>query len=540
MGSSWAFAENKATVPTNEEKVLPSPQSPLPPVEKTQSQKAISKTSSKTEPSPASSTTSPTSSAKTSSTEISPVGPTTSSTTEASPVSSTTSPASSAKTSSTEISPVGPTTSSTTEASPASSTTSSTTEISPASSTIMPVNEEEDDKTAKQNPSENFAPQTDESESFFDNWLENVSWFFQKKKTPYKIALIPLYFYNKSQGSLLGLRFSSYSSSKKGFYFSAEGSKYLSGPYYRWRMLYIGHRKKVFRSEAMAIYDNHYENYFGEGMETEFSNVIKLVAQRFMVDYNFSYQADNQNFYGGLGARLFFRKEHKKQNEEKHFEDELFVFLRAFAGYDSRDNWKSPQSGSFHRLSLGCRPLSSYCRGDVDLRFYLSLFKAMSWPNIFKNSVWALRAFAGSSFLSPASYSLGYSLSGDNPFQKDLKTLRGFKHNRFRGDKMYFAQSEIRLPLWEKYLSGVLFLELGEVVKYKDSFKGFSSDNLFRLLSLFGYGDSFKGFVVDYGAGLRLGIPPNYDIKLRLDIGTGLDKQNKRNYDFTLAFFQAF
>ena len=216
------------------------------------------------------------------------------------------------------------------------------------------------------------------------------------------------------------------------------------------------------------------------------------------------------------------RKGRKYQEEKKYFDEELFLFLKAFVNYDSRDNWKDPKKGVFHQLSFGCKPIldyhNSYCKGEGDLRFYFSLFKETSLHPSLKNSVLALRAFAGSSFFSPSSYSLAYSLGRQDPFQ-GLNTLRGFKQNRFRGDKIYLAQTEIRLPLWDKYLSGVLFAELGEVARYKEN---------------------FTGFVIDYGGGLRIGLPPDYDMKLRLDYGTGYDKQQKRNDSVVINVFHAF
>ena len=375
--------------------------------------------------------------------------------------------------------------------------------------------------------SEDFAPETKESAEgtgWLDSLSEDVSWFFQEKKTKHKIALAPVYSYNRTQGSRLGLRFLAYSSDKKGYYFALSGSKYLPHPFFRWNIFYIGKRAASFRTESLLVYDNHYENYFGsEGMEAKLSDLITLYAHRLMADYKIFYQALDQDFYLGLGAQFIFRKELPDyQDEETHFEKELFLFFSGFAGYDSRDNWKNPTEGVFHQLSLGCKSIlaypGSYCRGEGDLRFYVSLFKNSEVHHSLKNSVVALRMFAGSSFLSPGTYSTMYSLGGENYFQK-INALRGFKHNRFRGDKIYFAKSEFRFPIWKKYLEGALFTELGEVA---------------------GYEDSFQGFVMSYGGGGRLGIPPDHDMKLRADFGFGADRQNQRNYNFIVSFFQAF
>ena len=381
--------------------------------------------------------------------------------------------------------------------------------------------------TPQHSISEDFAPQAGESiegTSFLNSSLEDWSWFFQEKKTKHKLALTPVYSYNRTQGSRLGLRFFAYSTDKKGYYFAFSGSRYLFHPFSRFNMSYIGHRRGNFRTESSFIYDNHYENYFGEGMKARLSDLKKLYAHRFMADYKMIHQAPNQNFYMGLGAQLFFRKERPQyQGGEIYFNKELFLFLKGFVGYDSRDNWKDPKTGAFHQLSFGCKAIlaypGGYCKGEGDLRFYLSLFKETHFAHSLKNSVVALRVFAGSSFLSPSTYSTAYSLGGENPFQ-NIKTLRGYKQNRFRGDKMYFSQTEIRFPIWKQYLDGAVFAELGETTNYEDPFEG--------------------SVVVDYGGGLRIGLPPDYDMKIRADFGTGRDKQKKRNYNFIVSFFQAF
>jgi len=375
--------------------------------------------------------------------------------------------------------------------------------------------------------SEDFAPQDKEQidgVSVIDSFLEDVSWFFQKKQTRHKIGFSPDYSYNKSQGSRLGLRLFTFSPKKKGYYFSIAGSKYLHQPFEQWIISYISNRESTLRSESSLTYDNHYENYYGEGMSNSLEDVKKLYANRLLLKYKLIYQAPNQSFYLGLGAELHYRNEKPEfqKNQETYFDKEFFLFFKSYLGYDSRNRWKNTSEGVFHQISFACKSIlafpGAYCRGELDLRFYTSLFKNTNYHDILKNSAWALRAFTGSSFLSRSTYSTAYSLSGWNTFQ-NIKSLRGFKYNRFRGDKIYFIQSEYRLPLIKNYLQGALFAEMGEVAAYKQP---------------------FKNFVIDYGGGLRLGVPQDKNMKLRLDVGTGLDTQGIRNYNFIIAFFQAF
>ena len=292
------------------------------------------------------------------------------------------------------------------------------------SSLIESSPEEADLETPENSISEDFAPKAEEVEGtdFLDSLLEDTSWFFQVKKTKHKLGIIPFLHYDTTHSFRLDLRFFSYSSDKKGYYFGFSGSKYLFRPFSRFNISYIGDRKENLRSESSFIYDNHYENHFGQGMLAKYSDLKELYAHRFIVNYKIFYQVPKQNFYFGLGTQIFFRKERPEyQSGKKYFDNELFLFLKGLAVYDSRDNWKEPKTGVFHQLSFGCKPIlayqGSYCKGEGDLRFYISLFKEMDIHQSFKKSVLALRAFAGSSFLSPSSYSLTYSLGGQDIFK---------------------------------------------------------------------------------------------------------------------------
>ena len=393
--------------------------------------------------------------------------------------------------------------------------------------TLQPEIRKEPKKSPPVNSlSESYAPKTKEKIegiNFLSFLSEEVSWFFQKKRTPHKIALTPIYSYNQTQGSRIGLRFFSYSSDLKGYYFAFSGSQYFFRPFSRLDFSYIGDRTKPLRTKSSFIYDNHYENYFGKGMNSKLSDLKKIYSHHFMTNYSLFYQVPDQSFYLGLKTKILFRKERPDHQEGKtYFDNDLLLYLKIFIGYDSRDNWKNPKQGAFHKLSFGCIPSllkkNTYCKAEGDLRFYASFFKHTHLHPSLKNSVFALRAFTGFSFLNPSPYSLMYSLGGYNPFQ-NFNSLRGFKKNRFLGDKIYFMQTEIRVPIWKKYLGGVLFIELGEIAEYKKE---------------------FAGFLVDYGAGLRVGLPPNYDMKIRMDWGTGLTKQKKRVSSFTISVLHAF
>ena len=386
--------------------------------------------------------------------------------------------------------------------------------------------------------SEDLAPSEKEEEtqelSFLGGLVSDSSWFFQKKKTKHKMGIVPYPGYSTTQGFNLGLRFLSYSSSEKGYYLAVSGSKYISNPYLQVGMSFISDRSRGSRIEASFLYDNSFENDFGRGgmLSKKGDRKDDFHVKRAMADFNGIYQIPGSDFYAGLGMQAFYRKAREYKKDDKKHTDR-FILVKAFGGYDSRDNWKNPLQGAFHRLTLACKPRVepkvSWCKAEGDFRFYVSLFKKVELYEAVKNSVFALRFFVGSSLFSASPYIMRYSLGGVDSFQK-FKGLRGFEHNRFRGDRIYMIQSEWRLPLWKKYISGVLFAEMGEV---SEPVKETTEDQAQR--------EQWAGhFVTDFGGGLRIGLPPNYDMNMRIDFGLGLDKQGETSYDWTVKFLHAF
>jgi len=105
----------------------------------------------------------------------------------------------------------------------------------------------------------------------------------------------------------------------------------------------------------------------------------------------------------------------------------------------------------------------------------------------------------GAASMGRRAYATSFSLGG-----ADL--LRGYLANRFRGDAFVAATLELRFPIWG-FVSGVAFADAGRVFRYGDE-----SDLHARALGLAG------------GGGLRIGLPPDWLIKLRFDVGFSRDQ----------------
>ena len=369
------------------------------------------------------------------------------------------------------------------------------------------------------------------------------SWIFDSRKTKQELAFLPVYYMSRTYGPNWGLRFFTFSPEnagskkaapletgfrpKEGFYFSAAVINKMFSPWTKWALDYRKAASPRRELNWAGRFSRYFEPYYKQaGMETKAEEEQLLFSDRLQFRIDWIFKDPSLFFFSaGTGALLFktlkiapsksFSAASASEKEEtKEIENpaEFSIWLKLKAGYDSRDNWKDPGKGVFHQLSLSCLPsfgaAPGYCLSSADLRAYLPL---QQLPFL-KKPLLALRGFAGTSLFAPASYPFSYKLGGSEVF-------RGFTDNRFRGDKIYFGQSELRSLLWKKFVSGALFLELGEAAER---------------------GRPFAGFLWDWGLGLRFALPPSYDIKLRADFGFSKDKFHKRSYNFIVDFFQAF
>ena len=304
-----------------------------------------------------------------------------------------------------------------------------------------------------------------------------------------------------------GIRLFTFSPSEKGYYLSLSVKNQIWKKFFEAQGQFRKKYPNGFEVEAEVDYSNYFDSYFGEGMDTKYSDQVFLYSNQFELRQKIVKKQKNYIFYGVQG-QIIFRKEIPSGVEgEKRIPTELLVVGKALAGHDSRDHWSNTKTGQYHTVSAGCVPSlgygSSFCSFELDLRSYFEIYKKVRL---------ALRGFTGTTLLAPATYSLAYRLGGTD-------VLRGFTDNRFRGDKIYFVQTELRGDLWKEIVSGAVFAELGEVASFD---KKFTNPRW------------------NYGLGLRFGIPPSYNMKVRMDLGFSTDKKDKRKFNFIVDFHQAF
>ncbi len=167
--------------------------------------------------------------------------------------------------------------------------------------------------------------------------------------------------------------------------------------------------------------------------------------------------------------------------------------VRMQLGHDTREGMFSPRFGGLRTLWAEWWPVQGgqvlhRGKAGVELSQFVPLYK----PDV----VLAIRGLGGVSLGEPA-YSTNYRLGG-------IMLLRGYLGNRFRGHHYAAATGELRFPIWS-FVSGAAYGETGMV--WLDD-----QDDPENELAYVG------------GAGLRFGLPPDFLIKLRFDVGFGRDQ----------------
>jgi outer membrane protein insertion porin family len=151
--------------------------------------------------------------------------------------------------------------------------------------------------------------------------------------------------------------------------------------------------------------------------------------------------------------------------------------------WDRRDKLINTRQGDYFQFFVSANPAGGFSQAGFDLRRFARLRRSL---------VLGSRALAGATQGRP-SYLFRYRLGG-------LDTLRGYKDNRFRGSEFFVIQEELRWLL-KKWLSINVSADLGGI---RD--------------------DAYRQLKATAQAGLRLGLPPDWGQKLRVDFGVGADQ----------------
>jgi predicted amidohydrolase YtcJ len=257
------------------------------------------------------------------------------------------------------------------------------------------------------------------------------------------------------------------------------------------------------------LFNNLVGDYYGFGIDTAAGDLLSEDRTRI---YSWVGPAFQLGHGLELGAQVVYGFTHLKDPEPIRalggaWEGDLDghrLGLRAELIHDDRSSTDSSRYGGRRRLwaeAWGLQGTRWAPRGRIG--FDLSQFIPLYAPDL----VLALRAEGGVSFGEPT-YDTNYDVGG-------IYLLRGFNNNRFRGQYYAALGAELRFPIWF-LLSGAAFCEAAMV--WGD-----------------GHPSPWEKIGVVGGGGLRIGLPPDYLVKLRLDVGFGRDQ-----WGIFFAFNEAF
>jgi outer membrane protein assembly factor BamA len=186
--------------------------------------------------------------------------------------------------------------------------------------------------------------------------------------------------------------------------------------------------------------------------------------------------------------------------------DETSFGVGIFQKIDTRERKEDPQEGFVFGTEFAFMPGSfssmtgrdGFSQLQGDFIVYKEILNGVV-PEV----IAAFQLMGGMTFGTPT-YAYNYRLGGAN-------AMRGYLENRFRGEKFYLQQTELRFPIFQP-LSGAAFLGFGDATD-----------------------DQFTNPKLAYGVGIRIGLPPDFINKIRIDLGFGRDQ-----YGFFANFGQTF
>lgn len=235
-----------------------------------------------------------------------------------------------------------------------------------------------------------------------------------------------------------------------------------------------------------------FDPYYGEGSHTQAGDRVDIFGDQFLIVPKAEYKVA-PHFTIGVVSDTRIRVENfvKDRPGVRLFPNETTSSLGLYGRIDYRDRKESPRKGFLAEATVRWAPSAMSSISGKDS--FAQIEAGFSWfTEVVPRFIVAGRVEGGASLGDPT-YMFRYSLGGAD-------RLIGFFENRFRGKFYYLQQTELRFPIWWIFQGG-LFLNLGDVT---------DSD--------------LHTPRVSYGAGLRIGLPPDFIEKARIDVGFTADQ----------------
>ena len=224
-----------------------------------------------------------------------------------------------------------------------------------------------------------------------------------------------------------------------------------------------------------------FDYYYGEGDLTDPHNPLFMRLDHFEAKPTLLYRVIP---HLRLGIFADFRS--RQEEGSQLFPNESSAAYGVHLEWDKRDKLINTRQGDFFQLNLSRHP------GEGDNAFVQLTLDLRRFTRLRRDLVLGSRLVSGATF-GRASYLFRYRLGG-------LDLLRGYKDNRFRGSEFYVFQEELRWQL-KKWLSVNASVDAGDI---RDV--------------------AYQQLKTTAQIGLRLGLPPDWGQKMRIDFSAGYDQ----------------
>jgi outer membrane protein assembly factor BamA len=247
-----------------------------------------------------------------------------------------------------------------------------------------------------------------------------------------------------------------------------------------------------------GLAERSFDNYYGEGDLTSTNNPYVISMEHFESKPTLMYRFVPHfrvGFFDDYRSRVETGSVRSGISESgdlrRLFPDENTNAIGMHVEWDTRDKIINTRKGNFLQLNVtyGSPAWTSwpgaigFTQFQMDLRRFLTLYRHVTLGS----------RLVGALSEGAPTYLFRYRLGG-------LDTMRGYEDNRFRGKNFCVIQEEIRWYII-KWLSVNISTDLGDIGD-----------------------DSFHQAKLTEQVGIRLGLPPDWVQKMRIDLGYGFDQ----------------
>ena len=247
--------------------------------------------------------------------------------------------------------------------------------------------------------------------------------------------------------------------------------------------------------KAVMSASNFFESYYGEEPREIKDDPEKIDVTSTNIKPSIAYKFNESSSWG-----LFLQNKTRQESgirilesgdelSVRTYDDERSLLTGVFLRYENVKETLEDYApiGRLVELTVDGLPSKSSTNIEDQETFLRITYDHREYHQLSKSLNLASRLYAGYSFGTPT-YLYKYRLGGSDQ-------LRGYKNARFLGKKFWITQFEARYPIYG-IVTGNSYVEVGDIGE-----------------------ENFDGLLFVYGTGIKIGLPPDYVAKMRLDFG---------------------